>query len=101
MANNSAMVITIAEGIIMNKDTNLLACNGAKSLLTRMGFVKRKVCSKAKVNVSQFQKLKDEFLLEVSMDEIPADLVINFDQTALSYVPTSLWTMEQEGTKRV
>ena len=49
---------------------------------------------------SEFQKLKDEFLLEVSMDEIPADLVINFDQTALSYVPTSLWTMEQEGTIR-
>ena len=35
------------------------------------------------------------------MDEIPAELVINFDQTVLSYVPTSYWTMEQEGTKRV
>ena len=37
------------------------------------------------------------------MDEIniPAELVINFDQTALSYVPTSQWTIEQEGTKRV
>ena len=47
----------------------------------------------------------NEFLLEikniVSMDEIPAELVINFDQTTLSYVPTSHWTMEQEGTKHV
>jgi len=98
----------------MNEDANLLSCNDgginlttdwAKSLMTRMGFVKRKACSKAKVDVSQFQKLKDEFLLEikniVSMDEIPAELVINFDQTALSYVPTAHWTMEQEGTKRV
>ena len=33
------------------------------------------------------------------MDEIPAD--INFDQTALNIVPTSDWTMEAEGSKRV
>ena len=114
VAINSSIVIATAQGIIMNKDANLLSCNGgcisltidwAKSLMTRMGFVKRKACSKAKVNVCQFQQLKDEFLLEikniVNMDEIPVELVINFDQTALSYVPTSHWTMEQEGTKRV
>ena len=51
------------------------------------------------------EQLKDEFLLEikniVSMDEIPTDLVINFDQTALNYVPMSHWIMEKEGTKRV
>ena len=35
------------------------------------------------------------------MDEIPAELVINFDQTALNIVPTSDWTMEAEGSKRV
>ena len=50
------------------------------------------------MDVIQFQQLKEEFLLEikniVSMDEIPAELVINFDQTALSYVPASHWTME-------
>lgn len=55
------------------------------------------------MDVSQFQQIKEEFLLEikniVSMDEIPAELVINFDQSALSYVPTSHWTMEREGTK--
>ena len=76
----------------------MVTTDWAKVLLTRMGFVKRKACSKAKVDVSKFQQLKDEFLLEikniVSMDEIPAELVINFDQTALSYEPTSHWTME-------
>ena len=83
----------------------MVTTDWAKVLLTRMGFVKRKACSKAKVDVSKFQQLKDEFLLEikniVSMDEIPAELVINFDQTALSYVPTSHWTVEQEWTKHV
>ena len=37
----------------------------------------------------------------MSMDKIPAELMINFDQTALSYVPASHWTMEWEGSKRV
>ena len=35
------------------------------------------------------------------MDEIPPELVINFDQTGIRYVPATLWTMEKEGAKRV
>ena len=63
-------MIATAQGIIMNKKANLFLCNGgginftadwAKSLVTHMGFVKRKACSKAKVDVSQFQQLKEEF----------------------------------------
>ena len=37
----------------------------------------------------------------VSLDEIPPALVINWDQTALQYVPTSSWTMEEEGVRRM
>ena len=37
----------------------------------------------------------------VAMDEIPAELVINFDPVDLNIVPTSDWTMEAEGSKRV
>lgn len=107
-------MIATAQDIIMNENAYLLSCNSgginlttdrAKLLMTRMGFVKRKACSKAKVDVIQFQQLKEKLLLEikniVSMDEILAELVINFDQTAQSYVPASHWTMEREGTKRV
>ena len=54
------------------------------------------------------QKLQfdsDNFLLEiktvVSMDEISPELVINFDQTELNYVPISHWTMDKEGVKGV
>ena len=82
-----------------------LTSDRAKSLLNRMGYVKRKACSKAKVDVAQFEQLKEDFLLEiktiVTMDEIPPELVINFDQTALNYVPISHWTMDEEGIKRV
>ena len=37
----------------------------------------------------------------IVMNEIPAELVINFDQTGLNIVPTSGWTMEADGSKRV
>lgn len=113
---NTHVVIAAAEGIVMNK-YGTSSCDGkpmvrfnlttdwAKSVLERMGYVKRKACSKAKVSIDHFETLKAEFLLEiksiVGMDAIPAELVINFDQTALNYVPISHWTMDEEGAKRV
>ena len=33
--------------------------------------------------------------------DIPACLVINWDQTGIHYVPVSNWTMEREGLKRI
>ena len=35
------------------------------------------------------------------MEEIPDDLMINWDQTGIKYVPVSNWTMEVKGAKRV
>ena len=35
------------------------------------------------------------------MDEIPLQLVINFGQTGINYIPTSSWTMEKQGSRRV
>jgi len=37
----------------------------SKSLLGRMGYVMRKACSKSKVDVTQYEVLKNEFLLEI------------------------------------
>ena len=82
-----------------------LTTDWAKSLLGRTGYVMRKACSKSKVDVAQFEVLKGEFLLEIQnivcMDSVPPELVINFDQTALNYVPIPDWTMEKEGTTQV
>ena len=35
------------------------------------------------------------------MDEIPPEMVINFDQTGINYMPISSWSMEHESAKRV
>ena len=55
--------------------------------------------------MENFAQLKSDYLLKIknviAMDEIPAQLVINFDQTGLNIVPTSDWTMAAEGSKRV
>ena len=111
---NTAIAIACAEGIVKSHDSNLLECNGghialtkhwAKYLLQRMGFVKRRSSTKAKVSVSDFEKLKAQFAFDVEavteMEEIPGNLVINWDQTGIHYVPVSSWTMAKEGSKRV
>ena len=106
--------MAVGTGIVMNNDTNLLAANGglidltkqwAKYLLSGMGFMKRRVNTKVKFLVKHFNELKKLFLLEfnnvVEMDEVPSQLVINWDQTGINYIPVSSWTMEKEGSKRV
>lgn len=61
--------------------------------------------TKAKVSVENFELLKAQFLLDVKVaiefDDIPPELVINWDQTGIHYVPVSSWTMENEGSKWV
>ena len=70
-----------------------------------MGFVKRRGTTKAKVTVENFDLLKEQFLLDIKnvvhMDEVPPELVINWDQTGIHYVSVSSWTMEKEGSKRI
>ena len=103
-----------AEGLVKSHDSNLLQANGGQIAITKlwaqifllqMGYVKRKATTKAKVPVSKFDELKDQFLLDtksiVEMEGIPNDLIINWDLTGLHYVPVSSWTVVKEGLKRV
>ena len=65
--------------------------------MQRMGYVKRKATTKAKITVESLALLKEEFLLDirglVEMEEILADLILNWDQTAVNYASVSNWTM--------
>ena len=78
----------------------------AKYLLTKMNFVKRKATTKKpKFSVSNFEEIKSQFLMDimaaVTMEEIPDEMVINWDQIAIKYIPLSDWTMAAKGSKRV
>ena len=112
----TSIVIAAAVGIITAHDRNLLVQNGGYinltrdwglSLLSRMGFVKRKATTKAKpqIDCQKFQQIKQTYLQRVvaivRCHKIPEKLVINLDQTGLNIVPSGEWTMEREGSKSV
>ena len=103
---NTEVIIGTAIGVVSPYDANLLLTNGgpidiskewAKRLLRRMGLVKRQGTTKAKVNP---EALKKQYLVDiwtrVYMEDIPTDLIINWDHTGLKYVPVSNWTMEHK-----
>ena len=78
----------------------------AYSLLSRMKFVRRKVTTaKSKHSIEGFAQLKETFLDDVvatvEMEEIPPQLIINWDQTGIKIVPSNTWTMDKQGSKRV
>ena len=106
---NTSVAIAVGECILLSKNASLsieiLTKEWAKHLFKRMGLVKRKGNTKAKVDVEKFDEIKKAFLQDIksviTMDKVPVKLIINWDQTGLSYVPVSEWTMEQEGAKRV
>ena len=111
---NTSIAIAIAIGVVRKRDRSLLKEEGgpielkknwAKSILHRMGFVKRRRNTKAKVAVEQFEALKTQYLFDikatVEMMEIPPELVINWNHTGIKIVPVSSWTMEKKGAKRV
>ena len=63
----------------------------AKSVLHQMGFSKRRANSKSKMLPCNFQSIKEQ----LKMEDIPGDMIINWDQTAMKLVPSASWTMEK------
>ena len=73
----------------------------AHSLLKCMKFVQRKATtakSKAsEANISQLKMFLNDVVATVNMEEFPAELILNWDQTGIKIVPSSTWTMEECG----
>ena len=61
--------------------------------------------AKSKYKPSYFDDLKKDFLDEldatVKLEEIPPELILNWDQTGIKIVPSSSWSMEKFGSKKV
>ncbi len=92
--------------LVENGSHILLNRHWAFSLLSRMKFVQQKATTaKSKLNSMDFERLKESFLQDlkdiVTMEEIPPELVLNRDQTGLRIAPSSSWTMNARGAKRV
>ena len=69
-----------------------------------MNFVLRKaITAKSKYAVNNFKEVKSQFLDDdvstVELEEIPGQLILNWDQTGIKIVPSLSWTMEKERFK--
>lgn len=103
-----------ARGIVLKLDRSLLAELGglvtlnrhwARSLLRRMKFIQRKATTaKSKYTVENFAEIKKAFLQDVvsvvTMEEVPPELILNWDQTGIKLVPCSSWTMEKKRNQK-
>ena len=111
---NRAIVIAAARGIVEHNNPSLLCEHGgtiqlgkkwADSLMTRMNYAKRKATKAARKVPVDFSEIKLAFLKRivdcVKDHNIPSELIINWDQTGAKYVPTSEWTLAEEGSKQV
>ena len=95
-------VVVAARGIVRKLDCSLLAEFGgpvtlnkhwAQSLLRRMKFVQGKgTTAKTKYTVGNFAEVKRAFLQDVvslvTMEEVPAELISNWDQTGIKIAPS-------------
>ena len=67
--------------------------------------MKRKATTSAKVEPSHFKEPKEQFLLDikavVEIENVTSILILNWDHTGINIVPSSTWTMEAKGSKRV
>ena len=111
---NAEIAMASAKGLVKKANSRVLAENGSHMFFTkdwahhslgRMELVKRKANSKVKISVNDFEEQKEHFLCSISalvlMEEIPEPLILNWDHTALKYVPVSCWTMAKQGAKKV
>ena len=55
--------------------------------------------------MADFEACKSQFLFDINaiveMEEIPTDLIINWDHTGIKYVPVGNWTLAKEGSEGV
>jgi len=68
--------------------------------------VKRKGTTKKPEHTpSNFEELKSQYLMGImavlTVRDVPDEMIVNWDQTAVKYIPVSNWTMAKEGSKRV
>ena len=102
------IVCAVARGILLKhgkssvevRDGKFLNKEWARSVLHRMGFTKRRACSKSKSLPQDVSEIQRQYLREIKaaiqMEDIPKDLVFNWDQTAMKIVPGGTWTMEKK-----
>ena len=112
---SARIAVAAARGILLTCDKSLLIefeghvelnRHWAYLLFQRMNFVQRKVTTaKSKLAITDFNWIKEQFLEEVvatvKMEEIPLELILNWDQTGMKIAPSDTWIMDRQGVRQV
>ena len=78
----------------------------AHLLLDHMGFVQRKATTAtSKYTEANLEEMKANFMQDVVstivVEDIPPEVIMNWDETGIKMVPCTQWTMEKQGTRHV
>ena len=74
----------------------------AKYFMQRIGFVMRKTTKTAKKFPPNSEESYDRPISSAAAENsIPADLIVNWDQTGVRMVPVNDWTMTTRGSKQI
>ncbi|CAG2210204.1 unnamed protein product [Mytilus edulis] len=107
---NAAELPKKDRGILKYHDSELLETldltkTWAESVLHRLGYTKRKGTKAARSQPEDFEKTKQDYIdrIEKCVEEnnIPDDLIFNWDQTGVNLIPGGDWTMDAKGSKQV
>ena len=85
----------------------MLTRGWALSLMKRMGLVRQRGNTQVKKSISSadYHHLRSTYLHQISaiveVHQIFPEMVVNWNQSGISIVPTCNWTMEREGASRV
>ena len=92
LTSNRSMFVEFGEHVELNR-------HWVYSLLHRMNFVQRKVTTvKSKHAIEDFWSIEgDDVVATVEMEEIPPELILNWDQTGIRIAPSNTWTMDLPG----
>ena len=113
---NGAIISAALHGILCAEEPSALLENGGhidcysrsliQSIYRRYNLVKRKGTSgRAVIDSDKILEVKNKFVEEINAlvteHEIPSELIINYDETALPIIPTAHYTMAEKGAKTV
>jgi hypothetical protein len=111
---NSSIVRAIATGIVECQQPSRLSKNGgdldfskdwANKYLARMGWSKRRATTSKGKDPADFPELKERMLSQLKKateeHQVPKKLIVNWDQTAIHYIPVGNYTMEERGASNV
>ena len=112
---NYSIITAVATGIVIANDRTLLKENGGtitlgikwcESISKRLGYVKRKVnTAKPLIAPGLIKEIGLTFYNDINEivhgHAIPAEMIINIDQTPLPFVLIRKYTLEKKGSSRV